>query len=144
MTEPHVAIDGHCLCGSVTVKAAKAATHMGACHCGMCRKWGGAPFLEVECGTDVSIDGAEHVTRYESSDWAERAFCNRCGTHLFYYLKPTGQHMVSIGLFQDEHEPEFTSQIFIDKKSPCYSFANQTETMTEAEVFARAAEQMKD
>jgi len=32
---------GSCLCGAVSVTANNASTKVGACHCGMCRKWGG-------------------------------------------------------------------------------------------------------
>ena len=42
---------GTCLCGAVTVSVSQPAASVGACHCRMCRKWGGGPLLAVECGT---------------------------------------------------------------------------------------------
>lgn len=62
---------GSCLCGAVRLTA-KSATHkVGACHCGMCRTWGGGPYLSVNSGTDVGIEGEEHVRVFSSSQWAE-------------------------------------------------------------------------
>ena len=72
-----------CLCGSVRMSAVNASNKVGACHCRMCRKWGGGPFMEVDCGTEVSFSGEENIRVYDSSNWAERGFCNNCGSHLF-------------------------------------------------------------
>ncbi len=133
-TERH----GHCLCGAVRITAKQAASHVGACHCRMCRRWGGGPFLEIDCGTDVRIEGADNVTVYPSSEWAERAFCETCGSNLFYRLKDTGQHMVCAGIFDDAGNDSLTfkTQVFIDEKPDYYSFAEDTENLTGAELFA--------
>ena len=131
-TERH----GHCLCGSVKITANQAADHVGACHCRMCRRWGGGPFLEIDCGTDVEITGADKVGVFASSEWAERGFCSSCGTSLFYRLKETGEHMVCAGIFDDEYGLSFRSQVFIDAKPAYYSFAERTENLTGEELFA--------
>jgi len=126
---------GSCLCGAVAFTATTPNTKVGACHCGMCRKWGGGPFMEIDCGTEISFDGADAITVYRSSDWAERGFCNRCGSHLFYRLTASQQHMVPAGLFDDQTDFVFENQVLIDKKPSFYSFANDTTDMTEAELF---------
>ncbi len=131
--------NGSCLCGAVRMHVQKRDNHVGACHCGMCRKWGGGPLLAVDCGTDVTLEGEEHVTVYNSSEWAERGFCNRCGSHLFYRLKETRQHFVPAGLLDGSDDLVFDHQVFIDRKPAYYRFANETENMTEAEVFAKYA-----
>ena len=120
----------------MTITANQAADHVGACHCRMCRRWGGGPFLEIDCGTDIEIDGADKVGVYASSEWAERGFCSECGTNLFYRLKESGQHMVCAGIFDDEDGLSFRSQVFIDAKPDYYSFAEETENLTGAELFA--------
>ncbi|ESA33811.1 glutathione-dependent formaldehyde-activating gfa [Leptolyngbya sp. Heron Island J] len=91
--------------------------------------------MEVDCGTNISFKGEENITVYNSSDWAERGFCNKCGSHLFYRLKENNQHQVPVGLFDDQKLFVFESQVFIDKKPSFYSFANQTKALTEAEIF---------
>ena len=130
---------GSCLCGAVHFTAASCSNHVGACHCGMCRKWGGGPLLAIDCGTDVEFDGAESIGVYGSSDWAERGFCNRCGSHLFYRLKESGQYVMPVGLFDEMEAPVSDSQIFIDSKPDWYAFANQTRNMTGQQVFEKYA-----
>lgn len=131
---PHQA---KCLCKAVTVTAQTIDLKMGACHCGMCRKWTGGPFFATECGSGVTFDGQEHLGVYASSDWAERGFCKTCGTHLFYRLKDKNFYALSVGLFDGIKDFVFDHQIFIDEKPACYAFANQTRDMTGAEVFAK-------
>ncbi|CAA0103764.1 Uncharacterised protein [Zhongshania aliphaticivorans] len=130
---------GTCLCESVVIEASDV-SDFEACHCGMCRRWGGGPFLGVHCKGNIVISGEEFVGRYASSEWAARGFCSQCGTHLFYHLKPTDEYVLPLGLFQDAGEFMFKQQIFIDKKPDYYAFANSTETLTEQQVFAQYGE----
>ena len=131
---------GKCLCGAVQITAVPKGTHFGACHCGLCRKWGGGPLLAVECEDRVSFEGESHITTYPSSEWAERGFCKHCGTHLFYRLKEQPFHAIPVGLFEGDESWEFAEQIFIDHKPSWYAFANHTRNLTEAEVFAQFGE----
>lgn len=55
----HTIASGNCLCGAVQFSAKQASNHVGACHCGMCRKWGGGPLMAVDCGTAVSFEGED-------------------------------------------------------------------------------------
>ncbi len=126
---------GTCLCGAVKVKTNAPCDKFGACHCAMCRKWGGGPYLEVECGTDVHLEGEENITVYPSSEWAERGFCKTCGTHLFYRLKQAGLYHVPLGLFGDQINPEFEKQVFIDKKPGNYTFREKTDEYTQQQIF---------
>ncbi len=48
MSELSVA-KGSCLCGAVSLSTTSMNHHVAACHCSMCRKWGGGPLLAVEC-----------------------------------------------------------------------------------------------
>jgi hypothetical protein len=77
-------IAGHCLCGAVTITLT--GTHdprIGACHCRMCQRWSGGLFLCFEADAcAVTVQG--EVTRDRSSAFAERAFCPRCGSHLWF------------------------------------------------------------
>lgn len=125
---------GKCLCGAVTLEIPEVRS-VGVCHCNMCRRWGGGPFFAVDFAGPIGIEGAEHVTRYASSDWAERAFCGNCGTHLFYALKSPEHYAVPAGLF-DETALEMTGQIFIEEKPAYYDLANDTPKQTGEEVFA--------
>ena len=129
---------GSCLCQSVTVETDKLDTGVGVCHCSMCRKWSGGPWLATDCGDAVRFTGEEHISRYDSSEWAERGFCKQCGTHLFYRIKAKNQYIMSVDLFSDVGpDMVMDHQIFIDEKPAYYDFANETKNMTGAEVFAQ-------
>lgn len=132
-------LKGHCLCGAVSVTATPKRPHVEACHCDMCRRWGGIAFLGIPCET-VSLDGEENVVRYKSSDWAERGFCKNCGSNLFYYFVPGDHYSVTAGLFDDLGDMTMAEQIFIDEKPAYYSFAEDTPKKTGAEVIAEAKE----
>ncbi|CAM2005048.1 GFA family protein [Acanthopleuribacter pedis] len=137
--EGNTHLDGACLCRQTRLIAAQPTDKVGACHCVMCRRWGGGPLLAIDCGTEVTLEGEEHIGLFDSSEWAERGFCKNCGTHLFYRLKGINQYIVPAGLFGDRDSHEFDHQVFIDHKPAYYDFANQTENMTGAEVFAKYA-----
>ena len=128
---------GKCLCGAVRITARNAGNSVGACHCNMCRRWSGGPLLAIDCRTDVSVEGAENVLVYDSSAWAERGFCRKCGSHLFYRIKENGQHFIPVGIFGSDENLVFNSQVFIDEKPSFYSFSNKTHDMTGSPIFAK-------
>ncbi len=130
---------GRCVCGAVTFSAVIESQHVGACHCNTCRKWGGGPFMEVNCGTSVQYNEQAPISVYDSSDWAERGFCSTCGSHLFYRLKDNQHHMVPVGLLDDDSGLRFRQQVFIDEKPAYYDFQNTTENLTGPELFAKFA-----
>ena len=92
--------------------------------------------MEIDCGSNITFSGQENIAVFDSSEWAERGFCSKCGSHLFYRLKETKQHMVPVGIFDDAPPLVFEQQVFIDEKPAFYSFAEKTSTMTGAEIFA--------
>ena len=108
---------GHCLCGAVIFTVKNMNYSVDTCHCGMCRRWGGGPLMFVD-----------------SSDWAERAFCNKCGSHLFYRLKHNNAHQMLVGQFNEQENFHFDLQVYMDSKPAFYDFANKTRKLTEAEV----------
>ncbi|QFT82226.1 Glutathione-dependent formaldehyde-activating enzyme [Roseovarius sp. THAF27] len=136
---------GTCLCGAVTVDIANAPDSTGACHCGMCRKWSGGVYLglHVRAG-DATITGADNITAYTSSDWAERCFCATCGTNLFYRVTAPGPMQgdmhVGLGLLDDPSGITLTEEIFVDRKPDAYALAGDHKRMTEAETLAMFAD----
>lgn len=125
-------IEGHCLCGAVSIRASPVSRHVEACHCTMCRRWGG-----IQCGSDVEIDGEAHVVRYRSSEWAERGFCGVCGSNLFYRYLPLDNYNFTAGLFADDALLPLSEEIFVDERPAYYSFDAESEKLTGAEVMAK-------
>ncbi|RCU45221.1 GFA family protein [Corallincola holothuriorum] len=135
-------ITGQCLCGDIKLVVATPPDHFEACHCDMCRRWGGGAFLAFDGGCDVVVTGTPSV--YDSSEWAERGFCGSCGSHLFYRIKQNQQYMLPMGLFPELKQTPFTQEIFIDEKPSYYGFANETKKMTGEEAFAAFAAQGRE
>ena len=134
-------VTGQCLCGEVKLNATKASNKLHACHCGMCRRWGGGPVMAVDCETEVEIQGKENIATFGSSEWAERGFCTKCGTHLFYRLKESGQYIVPIGLLDGLEEVDFEGQLFVEEKPEYYDFSNKTQMITGEQLFAMFQDQ---
>lgn len=127
---------GQCQCGAVTFTAEEVNTEFGACHCRMCQRWSGGIFLATTArGTD--FDGEEHISRYRSSDWAERGFCSKCGTHLFYHVVKSGEYVMCVGTFDDQSEFTLAMEIFVDRKPAGYSLAGDHPRLTEAETLEK-------
>ena len=125
-----------CLCQAVSVRVPHPPEKFTVCHCQTCRRWSGSVLMSTNGGAHLQFEGEEHVGRYSSSEWAERGFCRRCGTHLFYRLKKSDYYFLMLGLFDDSILPKFEMQDFIDQKPNYYAFADQTKTTTRAQAFA--------
>jgi hypothetical protein len=132
-------MQGGCLCGAVRFTASLKDREVGACHCSMCRKWTGGPFMVIDCGDTIKVENESNLGVYRSSEWAERCFCKTCGSVLFYRLVQNGNCYASAEAFDDRAGYALTSQVFIDEKPAYYDFANKTHNMTGAEVFAAFA-----
>lgn len=128
-------LTGRCMCGAVTFSATARKPSVVACHCDMCRRWSAGPFMAVSCQT-VNFDGEDNVSRISSSDWAERGFCNKCGSNLFYHVVKSSDYQVAAGLFDDQSQMRLSLQVFTDFKPSFYEFSNQTKMMTGEEVIA--------
>ncbi len=126
---------GACLCGACGF-AAEPGSLAGACHCGMCRKWTGGIFLSVDCGSSVRFDEGAPVASYRGSAWGERIFCARCGSSILWQTRDGSHQHVSIQAFGDPGRFELGVQVFIDRKPANYALSNQTDMMTEAEIYA--------
>ena len=138
-TSPGGWISGGCLCGAVRFTADPNGRRFGVCHCSMCRRWTAGVFFAVECEDRVRIEDETYLGVYRSSGWAERGFCQKCGTPLFYRMTGQGYYAVSLEALDDREGFTFVNQIFIDDKPPYYDFANATRTMTGADVAAAFA-----
>lgn len=132
---------GHCLCGAIRitipVAGASAQTHVDVCHCDICRRWSGGPMMAIDGGKQVQFEGEENIAVYASSEWADRGFCNKCGSNLFYRLKEQQHYFFMADLFDQDDTKQLKQQLFIDEKPAYYSFANDTRNLTGEELFAQ-------
>lgn len=128
---------GRCLCGAVTLEV-NVDEKVGACHCDLCRGWGGGPLFALDGGNQMEIRGEEHVGTYRSSERAERGFCRACGSHLFIRVRGTGRLVLPAGLFPLDRELRFDHEIFVERQPSFYSFAEDTKRMTGDELMSKA------
>ena len=65
-------LSGRCLCGQVTIELTEVHPQVTACHCSMCQKFHGGPFLALAaCSRDqITFTGESLIQRYNSSNWA--------------------------------------------------------------------------
>ena len=127
---------GQCLCGAVKFTAEDVETEFGVCHCVMCQRWAGGPFFSTTTG-QVTFTGEEHLTRYPSSAWAERAFCSICGSNLYYRITKLDNHEMCIGAFDNKDGLIMTSEIFADAKPAGFEFAGDHPRLTEQETLEK-------
>ncbi|WP_323858033.1 GFA family protein [Xenorhabdus doucetiae] len=125
---------GRCLCGAVNVKTHQRIEDINVCHCKTCQKWNGGPFLSVDCQDDLKIEGTENISTYSSSEWAERAFCKKCGTHIFYHLHHPSTYYVPVALFDNGNSGKLYRQIYVDSKPAYYNFVEKTPMLTKEDI----------
>ena len=127
------AMTGQCLCGAVTVRVAGPHDpRPGACHCRMCQRWSGGLFLCFNAdAAGVTVDGP--VTRFASSDFAERAFCSVCGSHLWMRDNTGRAYDLMPGLFDAIHDQPLRSEVYSDRAMASVRLTGDHRRATQAE-----------
>jgi hypothetical protein len=77
--------DGRCFCGFIQYRADGAPFNQTNCHCSICRRLSGAPFVTwftVPSASFQFLSG--QPSSVHSSDHGTRTFCPRCGTPLTF------------------------------------------------------------
>lgn len=136
-----MSLSGKCACGAVSYKISAQKSGFEACHCSTCRHWSGGVFLGVQVAPDeISFEGTDNLSIYKSSEWAERAFCSKCGSSMFFRVTApgpySGAYHLGAGTLDNYGDLALSGQIYIDDKPKGYSFAEETENLTGAEVEA--------
>ena len=92
----------------------------------MCQRWSGALFVCFAApAAAVSVSG--EVARHASSDFAERAFCPTCGSHL--WMRDTGEpdadYDLMPGIFDAARDWPLRSEIYSDRAFACARLAGE-------------------
>ena len=86
---------GGCLCGAVRYEVRGALRDVINCHCTMCQRLHGAFGAQSKAKkADIAIIKDDGLAWYASSGRAERGFCRRCGSSLFW--RPVDQDATGI------------------------------------------------
>lgn len=116
---------GGCLCGAVRYRASGPLRGVVACHCTQCRRTSGHHAAMTSVREDkLSLSVAEGLAWYRSSETAERGFCNRCGSNLFW--RPAGEERIAItaGSLDAPTHLEISEHIFVADKSDYYEISD--------------------
>lgn len=136
---------GKCLCGAVSFEARDVPETFGVCHCEMCRRWTGSALLEVSVPEgSVTWQGAAHIATRATTSWGERAWCDACGSGLYFRYTQEGEFSgkldIPLGIFDDPSGFTMTHEIYIDHKPDSFGFAGEgRKTLTRQDCVDRFA-----
>lgn len=108
----------------------------GACYCKMCQRWSAGMFMGASAGSIEITAGEEALTVFQSSPWAVRAFCNRCGSNLYYHAAKHGGPSVAFGSLDDTSGLTMHVQYFVDQQPEGLALDVDCKTLTSAEIEA--------
>ena len=141
---------GSCMCGAVRFSATDVPDTYGVCHCEMCRRWAGSAYVNVEVQSDkITWTGEENIRTFQSSTWAERGWCGKCGASLFWRrtngIVEFASTDIPLGLFDEPNHFTLSREIFIDHKPHGFALVNEGQKkLTRAECIARFAPQVSE
>jgi hypothetical protein len=89
---------GGCQCGAVRYQLLTPPEHVCLCHCRMCQRASGQPFMAFASVRREDLRWTRgSPSSFVSSNVAERNFCSACGTPLTYHRVESGSIAVTIG-----------------------------------------------
>jgi len=116
---------GGCRCGAVRYAVTGSLRPVIYCHCETCRRTSGHHVAATACRAGdlaISEDGA--LTWYGSSADAERGFCGRCGSNLFFRPNERGYVSIMAGTLDVPTGLTAIAHIFVSEKSDYYAIAD--------------------
>src|SRR4051794_31167658 len=96
---------GGCLCGAVRYEAAGSPMMTAICHCRMCQRASGSPFMALLFMSSgaVKVTGGE-PSIYRSTSTSNRHFCSDFGSPLFFERHTRALTAITVGSLDDSHE----------------------------------------
>lgn len=104
-------VDGHCLCGFITVEAEVDPERVTICHCTDCQTATGTAFrVSIPApGATFTLTGepAIHVKTAESGNKRAQAFCPKCGSPIYSTTPgdgPQASYMLRVGILRQRDQ----------------------------------------
>jgi hypothetical protein len=116
---------GSCLCRAVSFEVTGSLPGPDACHCTQCRKQSGHFFVSTDVPRSaVTIQGANSITWFHSSENVKRGFCSTCGSLLFW--DPAGKDWLGIamGTFDGPTDTRLRIHVHVAEKGDYYDIAD--------------------
>jgi len=135
MSNDSRAISGGCYCGKVRYRTTPVSNEVTECHCSQCRKQSGHRYAAVDArGGDVQIEGAENITWFRASNQAERGFCARCGSHLFWRSLSNDDMGILAASIDEPSGVHLARHIFVEDKGDYYEITDGLPQFTGADT----------
>jgi hypothetical protein len=118
--------EGGCLCGKIRYRIAGTPEQPNVCHCSICRRASGAPFVAWATFRSDEIEWlCGEPRRYASSSKAERTFCGDCGTALSFRLNAEPNYTdVTLGSLDSPERIQPAHHIFTTTRLPWIHLAD--------------------
>ena len=116
---------GSCLCGDVRFELRGPLDGVMVCHCTQCRKQTGHHWASTHTAdVDLHLVSDRSLKWYRSSGEAQRGFCGRCGSSLFW--KRDGQPVTSVcaGAIDGPTGLHIAGHIFVADKGDYYTLGD--------------------
>ncbi|MCX7355558.1 MAG: GFA family protein [Alphaproteobacteria bacterium] len=111
---------GRCLCGAVRYLARGTPKSVSNCHCAMCRRASGGPFITFARYAEDQVEFTSGAPAwYRSSEDAERGFCPSCGGSLAYReAKRSDSIWLTVAMMDNPRDLAPQYHIFTDSMLP--------------------------
>lgn len=125
MTVHERASAGGCLCGAVRYEVRGPLRAVIACHCRQCQRSSGH-FVAATAARrrDLHLSGEENLSWYRSSARAERAFCRRCGSNLFWRRRDDETVSIMAGTLDRPTGLRLSEHIFTESAGDYYEITD--------------------
>ena len=127
--------EGGCQCGAIRYALYQAPDHADICHCRMCQRAVGNLFMAAAGGVPLEAFAwtRGEPARFQSSEIAERLFCDRCGTPLAFRYLERPSMTVTIGSLDEPARVRPSRQLCVESRVPWLDEALQSPRYTSEE-----------
>ena len=110
---------GGCQCGAVRWHATEVGDNPHICHCRMCQKASGQPFMGLTGGNIEHLKWTRGAPSFfRSSNMAQRGFCRDCGTPLYYRSLSGPNVSMTIASFDTPHAIPIRYEMGLEGRHP--------------------------
>ncbi len=124
--------EGGCLCGAIRYRATSPPVRGVICHCSMCRRHSGAPllaFVHFPARDFTWVHG--QPARFQSSEFAQRGFCPRCGSTLTMHEDVLADRVqVTVGSLDEPERVHIDDHVWTERQISWLHIADQLPRFT--------------
>lgn len=124
-TQGNLGKTGGCLCSGVRYRVTGPLRPVVYCHCSQCRRTSGHFVAATAVAKDALIvETDEYLDWFDSSEFASRGFCARCGSSLFWRPNARPYICIMAGTLDDSTGLEAVEHIYVSDKGDYYQLTD--------------------